>query len=258
MITITEVLRRADQGRTEPFVCRADDGHTYYVKGRHAGYRSLCCEWVAGRLARAAGLSVPEFTMAHVPLALVEQSERADIGQLGHGQVFASLQVDGAREMTWQDTQNLDDRVLNQVLFFDLWVQNEDRTLSALGGNPNLLIAHGNEMRTGSVRECLNPQLWVIDFNLAFDTAFARSTILEHHVFADRLLRQGWMPGFLEEMRVALSALLANVPLYFSELPQEWLYLDGDDSLPVHLDLDQITHTLSLPLREPEAFWTLT
>jgi len=51
-ITITEILGRAEQGMTRPFVCRGDDWMTYYVKGAYAGLRSLCCEWVASAVAR--------------------------------------------------------------------------------------------------------------------------------------------------------------------------------------------------------------
>ena len=31
-VTIVEVLRRADQGMTRPFLCRGDDDVLYYVK----------------------------------------------------------------------------------------------------------------------------------------------------------------------------------------------------------------------------------
>ena len=32
-VVIEEILRRANQGMTWPFVCRGDDGALYYVKG---------------------------------------------------------------------------------------------------------------------------------------------------------------------------------------------------------------------------------
>lgn len=53
---ITEIISRSDQGRTQPFLYRGEDGLEYFVKGRHAGLRSLCSEWVAARLAQAFGL----------------------------------------------------------------------------------------------------------------------------------------------------------------------------------------------------------
>jgi len=49
-ITITEVRERAVQGMTRPFICAAGSTE-YFVKGAYAGMNSLCCEWVANRLA---------------------------------------------------------------------------------------------------------------------------------------------------------------------------------------------------------------
>ncbi|MEZ5387555.1 MAG: HipA family kinase [Prosthecobacter sp.] len=255
MITITEVLGKAAQGRTEPFICRGDDDQLYYVKGRNAGYRSLCCEWVVSHLARQAGLVVPDFTIAQVPRALVAASDREDIRHLGEGPVFASSQVTGAREIAWNDLPHLNSWEMAKVLFFDLWVQNEDRTLSVLGGNPNLLITHEAEVDQGEATDAMQRCLWVIDFNLSFDELFVRSSMLEHHVFGQFL--GAWPEGFREHMTGQLTAMLASVPRLFSQLPDDWLYPDGDDSLPVHLDQNQVLKTLQLPLEEPEAFWTL-
>ena len=50
--TIVEIKRRAEQGRTRPFLCRGDDDKWYWVKGNGAGKASLCREWLAGELTR--------------------------------------------------------------------------------------------------------------------------------------------------------------------------------------------------------------
>ena len=68
---ITEIINRSDQGVTRPYLCRSEAGDQYYVKGRHAGFRSLCCELVAGRLAQELELPIPEFEIAHVPEHLI-------------------------------------------------------------------------------------------------------------------------------------------------------------------------------------------
>ena len=49
-IQIVEIIGRSTQGITRPFICRGEDGHIYFVKGRGAGKRSLICEWIAGNL----------------------------------------------------------------------------------------------------------------------------------------------------------------------------------------------------------------
>lgn len=49
-LTIVEVLERSVQGRTEPYVCRGDDGEVYFAKGRSATRRGLIAEWLCVRL----------------------------------------------------------------------------------------------------------------------------------------------------------------------------------------------------------------
>jgi hypothetical protein len=104
VITLTEILDRSTQGITRPFLCR-EGALIYFVKGRYAGQRSLCCEWVAGRIAQDLlgdiPLSIPPFTIADVPKALIEGSARPDAGDLGHGLAFASLQIEDAQELNW-------------------------------------------------------------------------------------------------------------------------------------------------------------
>lgn len=141
------------------------------------------------------------------------------------------------------------------MLFFDHWVHNDDRTLSSRGGNPNLLITHEPELHRGEETGGMQRCLWLIDFNLAFDELFMSESFLQNHVFAGLL--KAWPGGFQEYMMAQLPAMLASVPRLFAQLPDEWLYPDGDDSLPVHLDQNDVLKTLQLPLEEPEAFWTL-
>ena len=65
---------------------------------------SLCCEWVANRLAGLIGLesplSIPNFKMGRVPEQLIVASGRSDIADLGAVYVFASQRVHDVREPT--------------------------------------------------------------------------------------------------------------------------------------------------------------
>ncbi|OYV05592.1 MAG: hypothetical protein CFE26_10765, partial [Verrucomicrobiales bacterium VVV1] len=192
-ITITEVIGRSEQGMTRPFLCHADDWGTYYVKGAYAGKNSLCCEWVASSLARLMvdeePLSLPWFRMAEVPQELVDGSARSDIRDLGAGRVFASRRIDGGQELDWLAAQGWPDGTMAMILLMDLWLQNEDRSLSPHGGNPNLLVEPIPDLRddvpVGALwknqprRELLS----VFDFNLAFDEEFNRERFFGAHVF---------------------------------------------------------------------------
>jgi len=264
-ITITEILGRAEQGMTRPFVCRGDDLMTYYVKGAYAGRRSLCCEWVANRLVNwvlpSAPLGVPVSTMAEVPSALIQGSARKDARDLGAGLVFASLRLEGCQELTWSAAQGWPEETMALLLLLDLWLQNEDRSLSALGGNPNLMVEQIPPLPDDDPEGALwkdrprREMLWAYDFNLAFDENFSRERFFGAHVFGEAL-RQ-WPAGFREQMVPRLRAALDEVRGIFAELPLEWLHVDGDETLPVQLDVERVISALELPFTEPDTFWKL-
>lgn len=208
MIEIVEIIRRSEQGVTQPFICRADDGHVYFVKGAGAGQRALVAEWVAGRLGRALGLPIPEFSLAEVPGQLVRHSPRSDIRDLGAGSVFASREVSFATELRWADVAAVPPGAQSDLLLFDCWVANGDRTLSALGGNVNLLWTPSEQ------------RLHVIDHNVAFD-ADSPASIREHHVFSTAASQ--WTEDFRIEAERRLSRVLEDLwPKIWEELPEEW------------------------------------
>jgi hypothetical protein len=196
-ITITEVIGRSEQGMTRPFICAANFCEIYYVKGAYAGKNSLCCEWVASRLANllveGEPLGLPWFRMAEVPRELVEGSARPDIRDLGEGRVFASMRIEGGQELNWSAAQGWPVETMAMVLLMDLWLRNEDRSLSPLGGNPNLLVERIPELPDDDPEGALwNSQprremLWVYDFNLAFDEKFDRERFFSVHVFGGML-----------------------------------------------------------------------
>lgn len=235
------------------------------MKGACAGLNSLCCEWVANRLVGIVlpnvPLGVPLFTMAEVPRELVDGSSRPDIRELGEGKVFASMRIDGGQELTWSAAQGWSQETMAALLLMDLWLQNEDRSLSEFGGNPNLLVrqipAFPADAQEGALwnEQPRREMLWAYDFNLAFDKDFSRERFFRAHVFGG-MLRQ-WPEDFRELMEPRLRHGLESVRTIFDELPIEWLHLDGDDSLPVQFDLERVISVLELPFRDPATFWTL-
>ena len=263
-ITITNVLGRSEQGMTRPFLCAAGFAE-YYVKGAYAGTNSLCCEWVANRLVNLAlpnaPLGVPMFQMGEVTRALIESSGRADIRDLGAGRVFASLRIHDGQELTWSTAQGWPEETMALLLLLDLWIQNEDRSLSEFGGNPNLLVTQIPPLLDVDPAAALwvdQPRrelLWAYDYNLAFDPDFSRERFFGAHVFGG-MLRQ-WPDEFRERMEPLMKASLAEVPAIFAELPLEWLHVDGDKSLPVQLDMERVISVLELPFTNPATFWNL-
>lgn len=268
-ITITEVIGRSEQGFTRPFFCSADSGMgyrlMYCVKGAYAGKNSLCCEWVASRLAHLLvdgdALALAPFRMAEVPPELIDASARADIQDLGEGRVFASLMSAGGQELTWSEAQDWPDEAKATLLLVDLWLQNEDRTLSEHGGNPNLLVERiyrvTDEIPGGTRTrvEHGGKRLWAFDFNLAFDEDFDRERFFGTHVFGGML--KEWPEGFRERMETRMRRAMGRFREIFSELPAEWLHVDGDESLPVQLGEERVSSLLELPFTDPDGFWKL-
>ncbi len=235
-LTITEIVSRSEQGMTRPFLCRAESDHLYYVKGRYAGFRSLCCEWVAGRLGKFLGLPIPEFCIAEVPRQLVVESSRSDVSELGAGPVFASLFVEDAQEFTFTDVQRIDLSLKQKVLLFDWWVRNDDRALTAFGGNPNLLCNAGS----GALR--------VFDLNLAFDETFDEARFWRSHVFNGAV--SAWSDEFRAQITSAMGSAVEQLPVIWAELPGDWLQAGG-------LDFDSIVKVLKRFESDPDDFWDI-
>jgi hypothetical protein len=240
-VIIEEVLDRSLQGKTEPFICRGDDGEIYYVKGAGAGRRSLICEWVSAQLATSFGLPIAEYAIAEVPVQLISFGVRSDIRELGAGLVFASRRMHHMQELTPTTRDLVPDGTALDLLVFDWWLRNEDRHLTESGGNPNLLW------------DVTGEQLAVIDHNLAFDPDFNPQKFLESHVFA-----QHWNAVYGDHLvRAAYSqrmaAALLHLPAIRASIPGSWWWVD--DGVPANIAWDAIATCLQRYCRDD--FWDL-
>ena len=59
------------QGRTNPYLCKGDDGKQYVVKGSSATCAGLVKEWIVAHLAKDFGLPIPDFKIAWLDHDLV-------------------------------------------------------------------------------------------------------------------------------------------------------------------------------------------
>ncbi len=242
--TIVEVLRRSVQGKSEPFICRADDGHIYYVKGLHAGRESQIKEWLCANLAAAFGLPIAPFAVVEVPEALISARLLPDIRQLGSGAAFGSRAVESSVWLNRSHLVAVPPAQQQDVLAFDWWVHNADRTLTEQGGNPNLLWDEAGG------------QLVVIDHNLAFDAGFDAREFLSSHVFSaaapevfDDFLRRADIAQRLTQALTVWNEACAG-------LPPEWRYNDLEATLPCRFDLDAAYRHLQRAGHEN--FWSIT
>lgn len=242
-LTIVEVIDRSKQGRTEPYLCIGDDREVYFVKGRSATRRGLIAEWLCARLGERFGLPIAPYAIATVPDELIEADPTGWLRDLGTGAVFASRRIN-AVELTDVHRELVPQTLRRDVTAFDWWIQNGDRTLTAMGGNPNLLW---NPADAGS--------LVVIDHNLAFDPEFSARDFVDLHVFSDDIplmfsdifVRNTYSARFEEALGIWEESC--------HNLPESWRYIDTERLIPAEFPFAEIKKLLNRAFTD--TFWSL-
>lgn len=235
-ILITEILRPAEQGRSGPFVCRGEDDHVYFVKGRNTGRASQIAEWLCGHLGRALGLPLAPFAQVEILPALLRETVPEWRG-IGSGLAFGSREYPKALWLEAQHVAAVPVDLQRDVLVFDWWIRNGDRLLT----NSNLLW------------DAVKQQLVVIDHNLAFDPDFTPRDFLAYHVFREQadhifgdLMEQA---SYQQRLLEALSAWDQAV----GSIPAEWWWVDDEQTVPAAFDLTAAQ--AALQLCDSSDFW---
>jgi hypothetical protein len=241
-IQIIEIIGRASQGVTKPFICRGEDDEIYFVKGFGAGRRSLICEWVAGGLAVRLGLPVAPFEIVQVPEALISLGSRADLAELGAGLAFGSRRLKVV-ELSRSHLAHIPVSLQRAVLAFDWWIRNADRTLSEEGGNPNLFW------------DVQLQRLVVIDHNQAFDEEFSERNFSELHAFHEQIdtLCGDWV--IRQECCAQFDAALAGWDEICNTVPAEWWFIDPEQTIVTNFGREEIRQLLSA--YRSDAFWNM-
>jgi hypothetical protein len=153
-VTATRYVTPLREGGSLPGLVEADDDGLYVLKFRGAGQgpKALVAELLAGELARALGLPVPEIVLAELDPELGRAEPDPEIQDLLHASAGCNLGLDflpGALAFTPGAALAPDPALAAAVVWFDALVTNVDRTPR----NPNLLVWHG--------------RLWLIDHGAA-------------------------------------------------------------------------------------------
>lgn len=209
MLEVIEIIRKLEQGRTEPYLCGASDGNEYVVKGKNTQGKGRIVEYICAHIGKAFDLPIPDFEIIEVPEFLLEYDSIYQ-DKIGSGPAFASRYIPQLQEVNLSIIDDVDNTLLQDIFLFDYWIHNEDRTLGESGGNPNLIFRP------------VDKQLYVLDHNLAFDKDYAFADMKKLHV-----CRKAWFEEQadllkISEYQLRMQAALENLDNCISSLPREW------------------------------------
>ncbi len=146
---------------------------------------------------------------------MIKWSGRDDANELGAGMAFGSRALPHVQEFSIAHMPQVDVLTRKDVVMFDWWVHNADRTLTEKGGNPNLLWDQKNS------------RLAVIDHNQAFDTDFDPQRFAKLHVFHGSLMDIFGDLVDRETYRDRLVAAFAEFDPACDNVPPEWWLVDN-------------------------------
>jgi hypothetical protein len=152
-VAVSRYVTPLREGGSLPAIVEADDQGMYVLKFRGAGQgpKALIAELVAGELARAAGLPVPEIVFAHLDPDLARTEPDPEIQQLIKASAGLNLALDYLPGSVTFDpvVEKTDAALASSIVWFDAFVTNIDRTAR----NTNMLLWHR--------------KLWLIDHGAA-------------------------------------------------------------------------------------------
>ncbi|TCO42135.1 hypothetical protein EV148_102494 [Dokdonella fugitiva] len=213
-ITATRYVTPLREGGSLPAIVEGDDMGLYVLKFRGAGQgpKALIAELVAGELARAIGLPVPEIVFVELDPELARTEPDPEIQHLIRASGGLNLALDYLPgSITFDPVVDRPDAALaSAIVWFDAFVTNVDRTPR----NTNLLVWHR--------------KLWLIDhgaalyFHHAWDGYPARAgdpfTRIRDHVLLPFATQ-------LREADARLVTLLSHdvIENVVARIPDAWL-----------------------------------
>jgi hypothetical protein len=141
-VTATRYVTPLREGGSLPAIVEADDEGLYVLKFRGAGQgaKALVAELVAGEIARALGLVVPEIVLVELDPDLARTEPDPEIQHLIRASAGLNLALDylpGA--ITFDPLVETPEALLaSRVVWFDAYVSNVDRTAR----NTNMMVWH--------------------------------------------------------------------------------------------------------------------
>jgi hypothetical protein len=196
-VAATRYITPLREGGSLPAVIEADDGALYVLKFRGAGQgrKSLVAELLAGEIARALALPLPELVFVELDQALGRAEPDPEIQDLiinSAGLNLALAYLPGALAFSPLLAPPPNADLASAIVWFDAYVTNVDRSPA----NPNLLVWQGH--------------LWLIDNAAA---------LYMHHAWGDYLRRsRNRFPQIAEHVLLPFASSIAAADARLSAL----------------------------------------
>jgi hypothetical protein len=216
-ITATRYVTPLREGGSLPAIVEADDDGLYVLKFRGAGQgpKALIAELIAGELARAIGLPVPEIVFVELDAALARTEPDPEIQDLIKASAGLNLALDYLPGSVTFDplVDKPDPELASAVVWFDAFTTNVDRTAR----NTNILVWHH--------------KLWLIDHGAALYFHHDWTNYLERSRNSFPLIKEHVLLPFASALQESDKALSEKVT---PNLVQEILNLIPDEWLTTH------------------------
>lgn len=207
------------EGGSLPAIIEADDEGMYVLKFRGAGQgtKALIAELIAGELARAAGLLVPELVFVNLDPEIAKTEPDPEIQDLIKASGGVNLGLDYLPGSVMFDpvAEKPDAELASRIVWFDAYVTNVDRTPR----NANMLMWHR--------------RLWLIDHGAALYFHHAWTDMDQRSKDPFHLINQHILLPFASNIEAAdavmTAAITEDVIKHMVELvPDDWM----NDSSP--------------------------
>jgi hypothetical protein len=188
-VNATRYVTPLREGGSLPGLVEADDDGLYVCKFRGAGQgeKALIAEVIAGELARAAGLTLPEIVTVELDPALGAAEPDPEIQDLINASAGTNVGLDflpGSLPFSPAGGFEPEPDLAADIVWLDALMSNVDRTPR----NPNLLVWHG--------------RLWLIDHGAA---------LYHHHREWDPAIEAGKpFAGISDHVLLALAGSIAD------------------------------------------------
>jgi hypothetical protein len=220
-VQVTRYITPLREGGSLPAIAEADDSFLYVLKFRGAGQgvKALIAELVAGEIARALGLRIPEivFSMLDPAFGRSEPDEEIqDLLKASAGLNLGLHYLSGA--ITFDPVvTSVDPKLASQIVWLDCLVTNVDRTAR----NTNMLT--------------WNNQLWLIDHGAALYFHHAWQNPEEQAVRPFTHVKDHVLLPWASELVATNEAFIAKLDPgllknIVSLIPDEWLPDENEES----------------------------